>query len=376
MSQLTEVQRAKFGLLEKGLNISGNARLALEQALDGHDLSSHDFASTSGIILELDRSVWVNAPIYTYNPNFVDSTPYCLEFDNQFYLSNGDFACSASIWMPPSFHKQTEPNLRNYVVTHGDRARLSPIRSCAMKCDFCNIPFEDPIEQYRLKPLDSIRLALDAAVNDAVQPARHLLISGGTPKPKDVDWMRQLYYSILEMYPHIPVDIMMVPVPGLFNLSELAARGLNELSINIELFDQKYAKRWMPNKFHLGLDPYLALIEAASNELGIGRSRSMLMVGLEPMEATLAGVRAIAERGGTPVLSPFRPDPATPLHNFPTPTALAMERVYVSASEIVERYGVALGPACAPCSHNTISFAPEGQSSRYIHPRLRMIGTA
>ncbi len=54
----------------------------------------------------------------------------------------------------------------------------------------------------------------------------------------------------------------------------------------------------MRHKYNQGLAFYLDYIEQAAAALGPGRVRSMLMVGLEPMEMTLAGVAAIAERGG------------------------------------------------------------------------------
>jgi hypothetical protein len=79
------------------------------------------------------------------------------------------------------------------------------------------------------------------------------------------------------------------------------------------------------------------------------------MVGLEPIESTLEGVAAIARRGAVPVLSPFRPDPSTPLRNFPPPTADDLERVFLEATEIVHSLGARLGPHCSPCSHNTLA---------------------
>ena len=97
----------------------------------------------------------------------------------------------------------------------------------------------------------------------------------------------------------------------------------------------------------------------------------MLMVGLEPMETTLAGVQAIAERGGVPVLSPFRPDPVTPMRDLPPPSAQYLEETYLRASEVVAQAGAYLGPTCLPCMHNTVtlpSAIPGGASYEYELP--------
>ena len=143
---------------------------------------------------------------------------------------------------------------------------------------------------------------------------------------------------------------------------------MNEISINIEVFSEAHAKEVMRHKYNQGLDFYLEFIEQAAEALGPARVRSMLMVGLEPMEMTLAGVAAIAERGGVPVLSPFRPDPATPLRDWKPSNAADLEETYLRAVDIAASRGTELGPDCPPCTHNTLSFVNPGSSYRYPRP--------
>lgn len=376
-TDLTDAQRLKFALLDRGLALDDSALAKLRELNDGRELSPHDYASTSGLILELDDDVWVNAPIEQYNANFVGESPYRLRFGNGFVVQGEGLESGVAFWPPPAYHDpgSAAGRLNNYVVTHGDRCRLSPVRGCAMTCAFCNIPYDDPIDAYALKPVDAMLAAIRTALDDPLQPAHHVLISGGTPKPKDIPWMRDLYERVICGFPGIPIDIMMVPLRGLFDVEALAALGLNELSINIELFNRDRVQQYARQKYNQGLDFYLDFIERASEQLGVGRARSMLMVGLEPLEDTLSGVRAIAQRGGTPVLSPFRPDPATPLKNLEPPSAELMMSAYFRASDIADEYGVALGPDCPPCSHNTLSFAADHDGDVvYRHRRPRMLG--
>ena len=373
MREFTDAQELKFRLLATGLSISAEARSWLADVTHGKSLTSADYASTSGLILELDDDVWVNAPISDHNPNFVRVAPSVLRVDSDGLLVDGDGLSSrVRYWAQPDFHGTSNAvgPLNNYVVTHGDRARLSPLRGCAMTCTFCNIPYDDPIETYALKSISASVAAVQVALDDPAQPAYHVLISGGTPKPKDVGFHRELYRTILTSFPSTKVDIMMAPIKDVLDLPELATLGVNELSINLEVFSRDRTREVAQQKYNQGREYYLDFIEDATRALGPGKVRSMLLVGLEPMESTLAGVAAIAERGGVPVLSPFRPDPVTPLRDTPPPTATQLREVFLRASEIVDASGTILGPDCPPCSHNTLNFAAgfDGLVS-YPYPR-------
>jgi hypothetical protein len=379
VSQLSDAQELKFELFARGLAIAPSAAAVLQEVNEGRALTPADYASTSGVILRLEDDVWVNAPIETYNPNFVHSTPLVLEHTGDGFVVRGSGReTKAAFWRPPGYHGGIGPDgapLNNYVFTHGDRVRLAPVRGCHFVCTFCNIPYED---RYGTKAVNSMLHAVRAAVDDAVQPAHHLLISGGTPSRRDVPYLRGVYEQVLHAFPKLATDIMMVPMPGLYDLSRLDALGLAEISVNLEVYSDEVAARVMRQKHRQGRDYYLQFLADAAEVLGGRRVRSMLMVGLEPVEGTLAGVRAIAERGCVPVLSPFRPDPATPLRDLPPPDADTLRTVWTEASAIAADYGLSLGPDCPPCTHNTMTFVPRGDKSTtlYPHPLPRMVSGA
>jgi hypothetical protein len=313
----------------------------------------------------------VNAPIHDYNPNFVTGSPYFLDYAEGFVIEGNGLVSSASIWRQPAFHGTRGPygQINDLVVTHTDRARLSPLRSCAMRCDFCNVPFDDPLAFYRFKPLEAAIHAIQTAIDDPIQPAHHLLISGGTPKPKDAEVLGQLYVDVIAAFPDLPVDIMNVPIRGLFDWDALNQAGnFSEVSINLEIFDRDIAQAIMPHKYNRGMPFYLDEIEGAAQTLGPGRVRSMLLVGLEPLSSTLDGVRAIIERGGIPVLSPFRPDPGTPLSDTRPPTTEELLEAFIRAEEVAASLGSELGPSCTPCTHNTLTLTGRhGTTAPYPH---------
>ena len=369
-TELSQAERLKFILLAEGASITPAAEQALNEIVDGGAWSPDDYASTRGLILRLDDDVWVNVPVERYNANFVPGTTMTIDLGaDGFFVHGRGLESSAAFWPPARFHFRRNSEGRPYwhfVVTHGDRARLSPTIGCAMVCDFCNIPFDDTYGG--VKPVGPMLDAIQVALTDERQPGRHLLISGGTPGPKHIPVLQQVYESVLRAFPGLAVDIMMVPLPGLFDLPRLDALGVNEFSINLEVFDEGIAKEVMRHKHRQGRHYYLDVLESAAEALGPGRVRSMLMVGIEPAESTLAGVRAILERGCVPVLSPFKPDPVTPLAGSRPPQAAETLDLFLRAAELADRLGGALGPTCPPCTHNTLSFARrDATGAHYDH---------
>jgi len=361
-SELTAAEQLKFGLLASGIAIAPAAQDYIDRENGGRAMTPADYASTSGIILSLENGVWVNAPIERYNPNFVGGDAFVLDLDpgGRLRVQGEGLESAARFWLPPAYHGKSnaagEP-FNSYAHTHGDRVRIAPIEGCAMACHFCNLPYEF---RYRRKSVAGLVESVAVAASDPVQPAHHVLISGGTPRAEDFEYVQEVYEAVATGFPQLHVDVMMVPADGLLDVAWLDQIGIAEISINLEIFNRDIARRIMRRKADQGVDRYLDFLEEAAEVMGPGRVRSMLMVGLEPIEDTLAGVEAIAARGCVPVLSPFRPDPATPMAAAPVPDRQRFEEAYLRGKEIAHAHDVALGPNCVPCTHNTLTLAAEG----------------
>jgi hypothetical protein len=372
-TMLSRAAGLKFRLLAEGVGLSPSAQAYIDARNGSRAMTPADYASTSGIILCLEDQEWVNAPITLYNSNFVENPSLLLDVEDDHLVVLG---CGAPLpvqfWLPPAYHDTLndagEP-LNSYAFTHGDRVRISPVEGCAMACQFCNLPYDFA---YRTKRVEGLVESVEVALSDAVQPAGHILISGGTPRREDFDYLHECYEAVLTAFPEVPADIMMVPLPGLLDVPELVRLGVTELSINIEIFDSALSRRIMRAKSDLGQREYLDFIEGAADALGPGRVRSMLLVGVEPVESTLKGVAAIAAAGGVPVLSPFRPDPGTPMRDHVLSSAAELSEVYLRAVDIAGEHGTVLGPRCGPCSHNTITLvgAEGADSVCHLHPRM------
>lgn len=363
---LKPVERLKVELMTHGMAVSASAAEALSGFGREKPLTLADYASTSGIALELEGGIWVNAPIHEHNPNFVDQTDHILEYDDgTYFIRSGEAEVAASPVPVPDYHDEVHPETgrlyTDYAITHTDRVRISPVQGCRFVCTFCDLPYD---KRYEKMSTEGLVASIGRALEDQALRAHHVLISGGVPRDEDWPWLREVYRAVPAAFPGVPVDVMMVPVPGQLVARDLHEAGIHGVSINLEMFDAERSRKIMHHKWKLGHDVWFDFIDQAVKYFGPGNVRSVIMVGLEPLETTLAGIRALAERGCEPVLSPFRPDPATPLRNHPPPSVEELEELYQRAEEIVDAAGVKLGPRCIPCMHNTLTF-PDGSNDYY-----------
>jgi len=354
---LNPLQYAKLELFTYGMRVSQAAKDAIQGDKE-RPLSSAEFASTTGIPLNAGN-VWVNAPVAEYNPNFVGkNTKWMLDYkDNEFFLVSPELKTNAEPVRVPAYwteHNEKGIPYSRLVMTHTDRVRISPIRGCSRDCKFCDVSYT---QKYEKNNVDDLVDAVEVALKDKITPARHVLISGGTPKPEDHGYLKEVYRRVATAFPGVEIDVMMMPIQGLLDSYELKDIGIHGVSTNMELYNNSLAKNLMPKKHEVApKERYLQFIEEAVPVFGEGNVRSLLMVGLEPMDDTLLGVEAIARIGGDPVLSPFRPDPRSPLGYLTPPSVDFLAETYEKATKIVEEYGVKLGPRCKPCTHNTLTF--------------------
>jgi len=364
----TTDQELKMYLLAHGVRIEPEAERVWNERFHG-PMSLSEYASTSGICVYTATGNYINIP---FVESFTQTTEGKFIFDGDFAIVLQDHRIPVSVIPVPAYHHMmyndngTEYPYTNIGVTHTDRCRISPIEGCSWVCTFCDLPYE---KRYRKKPKHELLRAVELAKDDPLSPARHVLISGGTPRPEDESWIDDVYAFIAQNSP-IPVDVMMPARHDMNYPKWLRSVGVNMLSINIEVWDIARAMRIMPNKARqLGRDHYLEYIAEAVKVFGVGFVQSLIVFGeaIEPLESTIEGVRSLAERGCIPVLSPFRPDFTTPMGKMSPASMEEMRRVYSEAVEICDRSGTGVkpGPRCVPCQHNTVSFP---DSSKFYVP--------
>lgn len=362
----TDDEFLKFRLLAEGVRV-GEAARAAWHAQFGGPLTLAEYATTSGVAVVLPGDLYVNAPLEESA-----DLPELAYAGDTFVIHDRGRAIPVSVIPVPTVTDElqidgldgTEQPNSNYGVTHTDRVRVSPIAGCAWKCHFCDLPFEFT---YRKKHQDNLLATILAAQRDPLSPARHVLVSGGTPrKPipdrpgrpgsNDEAWIDGVFEHLCANSP-LPVDIMLPPRTDLRHPAFLRSIGANMLSINLEVSDPERARQIAPAKSKVGRDHTLNYIEKAVEAFGVGYVQSLVVFGeaIEPNESTLRGVQDLVDRGCVPVLSPFRPHHLTPLADSPAAGAEEMARMYRAALEICEasEHAIKPGPRCVACHHNT-----------------------
>lgn len=363
MASRADLERVKGAALAQGVRVEQGA---LEELGGPAALTVHEYPTTGGITLVLEQGVLVNAPF---------DEPYCAESpltlsgsEGRFELRLDDLVVPVLDTLPlPGYLSEMDDAghpVADVAMSHGDRVRLSPIEGCAFDCSFCDMG-----GRYVPRPPEQIVAALEVALDDEALPARHVLISGGSPgwAPAAQDYFREVCVTVIRRarelsatreFP-LTVDIMMSGrKDGPEFVERMVEEGVNGFSFNVEVFSEEAARSHLRRK-HKSARPLLApMIESAVEAFGrgSGRVRSLIIPGLESPEQTLEGVEWLASLGCDPVLSPFRPARGTALATARPIEPGMLDEVLWGSREIVRAHGVGLGPRCVPCQHNTLSF--------------------
>lgn len=348
----------KLDLLFYGIKINQNSYEVLKKDKDGK-VNNEDYITTKGLFIILNNNLYVNAEIKS-------NSPYSIDIEgHEFILKhNEEKICCANIIQPPDFalNATTLPNgklITDLVNLHGDRIRIQPIQGCANRCRFCDLNRL----KYYLNPIKDLDDAFIYAKENV--GFRHILISGGSPlnNQTDFDYLNDVYRYFGEKYgKDFPIDVMLVP-RGL-NIDDNSEEAYEEflrklkewnisgLSINLELYNDLYRKKYIPQKDIVGKENYFRFIKLAVKIFGQRNVRSCIIIGLEDMEDSLKAVEKLSSLGCMPVLSPYIPNDEETF--LPKPEF--MKEILIKSKEIVDKNNIELGPICDFCKHNTIHF--------------------
>lgn len=350
---INESFRLKAYLLENGINISSGAKKVLDDKSDIWFMDN-DYITCTGISMRYDdQYITVNVRS--------DSKYQLICNDEKLVIFDGkENLYEASVIFPPEYMKGeiiiNGKKITEYVNTYTDRIRLQTMCGCANSCKFCNAR-DCGYDFNKIESLDqAFQIALDQGKGDIC----HAFVS--TNNVKDEEGFIKLTNAIeyfTDKYSYLDIDVMTSPrgftsytdtnqyMPYLKYLKSIGVYGI---AANIELNSPDKLKFFCPEKAIIGQKNYLKFIEQAVEVFGKNYVRSMLIVGLEPLEETLKGVEKLAQRGCNPVLSPLFPHGEA---NIP-PNAKLFITAKLQSEEICDKHNIKMGPLCKPCSHNVL----------------------
>jgi hypothetical protein len=209
-------------------------------------------------------------------------------------------------------------------------------------CAYCSIgpnrsqtqDFEDVVRPKQL------REALSIALTDELAPISQVMLNGGNFP--DMDRSFRFYAELARTAretinacgrPDVELHLIAFPPRDLELLKALADLDL-QLAINVEVFDPRLFEQYCPGKAAIAGQAYLwKALEYAVQVLGPSHVFSIVVGGLEGIDTLNEGLNDLAQRGITPVVNVFHPDPGTPLATRRAPTyaeILAMGRALQS----------------------------------------------
>lgn len=341
----------KTALLLQGIKIDISAMIALTEC-GGIQEGTFD-----AVDIRFSNDLIVNCPLKI---PFIDFSPFTLKYiEKNFYL----FYLEKNISIVYVDKKDSIPNVKTHsgllyskmVQRNNMRIRIRHNSICLFKqngkgCHFChakneeyyNFDLDDITESFLfyLENFEFKEIMIGGASNDRIYEPTLI---------KDI-------LKIIRIHTDKPIYIMSLPPQDLNDIQEYKKLGANEIAFNLEIYDETISKEIMPGKGMISRNEYLKALQKAVEVFGNdGQVRSMLIVGLEPLESFKKGIEALCKIGVSPMISPFRPMQNTKLANYVPPNFEECKQYINTAIEITKKYNIKLGPPNIYNQNNTFN---------------------
>lgn len=340
----------KISLLNQGVRISD---YAIQNMKNKGMIRQGVFHSVD---LKFNNGIVINAPYLT---DFSVMSPFEIDFNGKNYILKYYNRYLETI----SF--DTLDTNRNKIASNGtmygnvtflatDRLRVHHQFRCYFKmhdqgCKFCNVKPKEG--NYDLSDVFEI---IDFYLNNV--DFRHFLIGGGSGKAEIEQNNIMAIASYIRKHTKKPIYAMCLPPENIEVLEEYKKNDINEISFNIEIFNRKIARTTMPGKGKIPLKQYENALKKAVELWGSsGNVRSMLVLGMEPIEDFLDGVEWLSSKGVMPIISIFRPVTNISMREVLPHSNTELYELFKKIIHITSRYNLIPGPPCKQCQNNTLS---------------------
>lgn len=319
----------KFDLAIRGARLGAGVR-------DHPDLqrlpAARDYVARS-LEIVLPEEVWVSVPI---GDRFTDASPYELQADGDAYAVVGaDQRCEVRIVPPPRFYAETTragfPMWR-VGSAYGGYIAINPAAGCDFvahgdACRFCDLSTRAPERAAPIPVADVVETVRAAFAEGAVEFV-YLHIGYLDGEDAGIEFLEPYVRAIKRHFDTL-VAVQLQPPRDDRWIDRTYAMGVDALSYSIEIHDPALLSQHCAGRDRqVGRDRYYEALRHAAAIFPSGTVWSDLIVGLEPMESTMAGIDALVAMGVLPVLSLFRPLDDALLRDHPLPSAAAVAPVF------------------------------------------------
>ncbi|MFA4989414.1 MAG: radical SAM protein [Candidatus Omnitrophota bacterium] len=340
--------------LDEGLDPAIKKSIIPAPGYSGHGMKRASLSEGRCFSLEQEGKVYpVNLAV---REPFVRDSPYVFTvFNGQGWIKKKDKPIiKATPTGVPSWH--FDPGIRSIFQHHGNDVIATTLSNvCSYKqgaggCKFCAL--ETGGEFVTKKPEEMSR-ALKRIMGENELSAyrsmhgekeylsfREVNINSGSLSEEATFNLYLQAIQAIRRVSAIPISIQICPISRP-RVKELKMAGLDTISFNMEIYEEKIRKELMPKKAKLySVGVYLEAIKQAVDVFGRNQVSSWLIAGLEPPEGTIAGCKAICENGGIPHVTAFRPLMGSPLEQLPPPGLKSLVKIYKELKNLMIMYSL------------------------------------
>jgi hypothetical protein len=249
------------------------------------------------------------------------SAPYALVAENGRVVVRDDADLRVEIRAPaaPRFYGRRTASDRpmwQVATVQGAYLLVSPASACGFStrgapCPFCREGARPPGELERAATIADVVEVVRAAFEEGA--AEFVLFNSSVYDAEDggigfltpyIEAVRKHFDTFVAVQVHPPRTNAWI--------DRTYAMGVDALSYNLELFDPEVLGRHCIGRVrYIGRERYLDALAHAASIFPAGTVWTDLVLGLEPADATVAGIDALAASGVVPVLAVHHPGPDT-----------------------------------------------------------------
>jgi sodium-dependent dicarboxylate transporter 2/3/5 len=274
------------------------------------------FATAFELDLMLPEGTGATVPV---DPKFTSVSPYHLvkrgdAMDSSYDIECDDVSVPVTLIPPPLFYSRTTESgipMGRFATLHGSYLALSPISECQFlgssdQCQFCSLDGTLPGMGPRMPVYELVDAVKAAQEERAIQM---IYLSVGYIEGSDSGVAAlEPYVRALKKSFNVLVAVDALPPSEDRWIDRTYAMGVDSVSYNLEIFDPDAFERICPGPArHIGRQRFLDALSYATTVFNPGAVICHLVVGMEPVESTLAGIDELVRRQVVPVLPTYRP---------------------------------------------------------------------
>lgn len=371
----------KAALLTEGIRAAPRALAGLGEVYkeQNHGLFGWDFENHAGRLLP-DDFVLSDGTVVQFRGN--SHSPYLLDREEDgLAIYEGETRLDSARLIPrPRFYSATTSDgvpLIKIAQVGGEDCFFVCYQNCCshfgkdQQCLFCNLVATKQTYDSVLTRKKTAQIAEAAAAAFAEGSCRHVLLTGGCfSHEREAKVVVEVVSAVREALhvDTVPGAILPSPATNPDRIRAFREAGIAAIGYSMEIWDEALYRAICPGKSSsTSHREFVAAIREAVRVFGPGNVYGVFVLGLEPRDTFLEGVRALAELGANVVPFVWSPNPGSRLEGHRAPGWRWYADVMQEAAELVAASGVPSGTEnhCYRCDGNSL-----------LHDALRLKGIA